>query len=55
MRDFQRDIYNLSVNTEWDGQETGDRINHRWSPAGSLLYAVSAITTIGKCILLPND
>ena len=41
-------MYKATVNKNWDGRAPTEEINTKWNFAGALLYAVTAITTIGK-------
>lgn len=48
---YQLKVFEKAKNTRWDGKTSSDKddpIIPAWSFAGSLLYAVSAITTIGR-------
>lgn len=52
---FQTQIFVAVKNNGWDGKDETDEATAttQWSFAGSLLYAVTVITTIGK-LLRPN-
>jgi len=41
-------VYSAVVDSSWDGKRVGERIDTKWEFPGALLYAVTAITTIGK-------
>lgn len=49
---FQTQVFLAVKNNGWDGKEETEVSAQQWSFAGSLLYAVTVITTIGK--LCPN-
>ena len=46
--DFQRSVYKSVKEDGWDGTDSNDDGDQQWSFAGSLLFAVTVITTIGK-------
>lgn len=45
---FQTQVFLAVKNNGWDGKEKSENETKQWSFAGSLLYAVTVITTIGK-------
>lgn len=45
------DIYNAVTELSWDGKDLNEDIETAWNFPGALLYAVTAITTIGECPL----
>lgn len=51
---FQRIIHNKTTTGvySWDGKDPGEPLESKWRYAQALLYAVSAITTIGKRLLV---
>jgi hypothetical protein len=50
LEEFQKDIYTATKEKGWDGKkEDGDP---QWTFAGSLLYSITVITTIGECFTL---
>lgn len=51
LRQFEVEIYNITKNQRWDGRFNDDEPLIGWSFSGALLYAVSAITTIGNCTI----
>lgn len=48
LREFQRDIYEAVKDKGWDGSDEVNETNLQWTYAGSLLYSVTVITTIGQ-------
>lgn len=50
--DFQNELLEAKK-TGWDGQD--GRVDPQWSFAGSLLYSVTVITTIGKLFVVRYD
>ena len=46
LRAFQADIYKATKESGWDGKDGEEDV--QWSFAGSLLYSITVITTIGK-------
>lgn len=52
---YQGQIHNESTNFQWDGKLPEDGYKPKWRYSEALLYAVSAITTIGKCLLYRRD
>lgn len=53
LKEFEVEIYNITKNQWWDGRFGDDELLIGWSFSGALLYAVSAITTIGSTLLTP--
>lgn len=45
--DFQQRIYEATTVSKWDGKRTDEELSPKWNLPGALLYAVTAITTIG--------
>lgn len=41
-------MYSAVVDSSWDGKRVGETIDTKWEFPGALLYAVTAITTIGQ-------
>ena len=44
-------LYNATTIENWDGKNRDDDIDLQWNFPGALLYAVTAITTIGSYVL----
>ena len=47
LRRFQKDIHDLVTKDGWDGDQV-EGTHAKWTFAGSLLFSVTVITTIGK-------
>ena len=47
--DFQKEVTEAVKEKGWDGQDSTEESMLQWSFAGALLYAVTVVTTIGKC------
>ena len=50
LRQFQHDLYTVISDQGFDGWDGSDNVTYeaKWTYAGSLLYSVTVITTIGK-------
>lgn len=45
---MQKDLHEATSLKGWDGRNDPEKIYTKWNFAGALLYAVTAITTIGE-------
>ena len=52
---FQEIVYKAVKESGWDGKDDHDQADLQWSFAGSLLFAVTVITTIGIDVILLDD
>ena len=52
VQDFQEKTYKLVNIDGWNGADPNSKDGSKWTYSGSLLYAVTVITTIGKRIIL---
>ena len=50
LRDFQKKIYEATIDLGWDGINSEAEEDLHWSFEGALLYSVTVITTIGKMV-----
>ena len=48
---FQEIVYKAVKESGWDGKDDHDQADLQWSFAGSLLFAVTVITTIGNDVI----
>lgn len=47
LKEFEKLTYQLAKATKWDGLSPEDPVSPKWTFAGALFYAITAITTIG--------
>ena len=48
LKQFQKEIYEAVHDKNWDGTDNVTSADYQWTFAGSMLYSVTVITTIGE-------